>query len=44
MGEIRNPYGSEGWQGVEMLSEPWRKEELAVIKQQMLEAQAAKKK
>jgi hypothetical protein len=29
---------------LEMLSEPWRKEELAVIKQQMLEAQAAKKK
>jgi len=29
---------------LEMLSEPWRKEELAIIKQQMLEAQAAKKK
>jgi hypothetical protein len=29
---------------LEMLSEPWRKEELAVIKQQMLEAQAARKK
>jgi len=29
---------------LEMLSEPWRKEELAVIKQQMLEAQATKKK
>ena len=29
---------------LEMLSEPWRKEEIAVIKQQMLEAQAAKKK
>jgi len=29
---------------LEMLSEPWRKEELAVIKQQMLEAQKAKQK
>jgi hypothetical protein len=29
---------------MEMLSEPWRKEELAIIKQQMLEAHAAKKK
>jgi len=29
---------------LEMLSEPWRKDELAIIKQQMLEAQAAKKK
>jgi hypothetical protein len=29
---------------MEMMSEPWRKEELAVIKQQMLEQMAAKKK